>query len=391
VDLDRFKLVNDSLGHLAGDALLKIAADRMVRSLRSTDTVARLGGDEFVILRDDPPLGTKGLAELAEKIRSSIAAPAEISGRSFTVTASIGIASFPGDGQVPDELLAHADAALQRAKELGRDHFQFYSATRTGRATEHISFAEDMRQALAGNEFVLNYQPQIHLKTGRIRGAEALVRWQHPDRGLVPPGRFIPLAEEIGLIGPIGKWVIETACAQNAQWQRDGSPPITVSVNVSARQFWNKDLVAHVKGALEKSGLEAKYLDLELTESMIMQDLAQAIATMQELKATGVSLSIDDFGTGYSSLSALKSFPISRLKIDQSFIQALSHDEDDRAIVTAVISLGQKLKLIVTAEGVETDAQLAFLRENGCDEVQGFHFSRPLLPNDLADLLNAEH
>ena len=391
VDLDRFKLVNDSLGHLAGDALLKIAADRMVSCLRSTDTVARLGGDEFVILLNDPPPGTKGLAQIAEKIRSSIAAPAEISGRHFTVTASMGIASLPEDGLGPDELLANADAALYRAKELGRDHFQFHSATKTRSATERLSFAEDLRQALAAHEFVLNYQPQIDLKTGRICAAEALIRWQHPRLGLVPPKKFISLAEEIGLIVPIGKWVIETACAQNAQWQKDGLPPITVSVNVSGRQFWNKELVGHVKGALEKSALRAKYLDLELTESVVMQDLLRAVAAMKELKAIGVRLSIDDFGTGYSSLSALKSFPVGCLKIDQSFIKALSNDDDDRAIVAAVISLGQKLKLRVIAEGVETEEQLRFLQENGCDEVQGFHFSRPIMPDDLANLLKAEH
>jgi len=390
VDLDRFKLVNDSLGHLAGDSLLKITADRMVSCLQSTDTVARLGGDEFVILLSDPPAGTKGLAPIAERIRSSIAVPAEISGQRFTITASMGIASFPEDGLTPEELLASADAALYRAKELGRDHFQFYSAIMTGSAAERLSFAEDLRQALAAHEFVLNYQPQIDLKTGQICAAEALIRWEHPVLGLVPPGKFIPLAEEIGLIVPIGRWVIETACAQNAQWQKDGLPPIIVSVNVSARQFWNKELVSHVKGALEKSGLAPKYLGLELTESMIMQDLLQAISTMQELKAIGVRLSIDDFGTGYSSLSALKSFPVACLKIDQSFIKALSDDDDDRAIVAAVISLGQKLKLRVIAEGVETDEQLKFLRENGCDEVQGFHFSKPIPPDDLASLLKAQ-
>jgi diguanylate cyclase (GGDEF)-like protein/PAS domain S-box-containing protein len=390
VDLDRFKQVNDRLGHLAGDSLLKITADRMVSCLRSTDTVARLGGDEFVVLLTDAPVGTKGLAPIAEKIRSSIAAPAEISGRQFTVTASMGVASFPEDGLATEELLASADIAMYRAKELGGDRFQFHSAIMTATATERFSFAEDLRRALAAQEFVLYYQPQIDVKTSQICAVEALIRWQHPVLGLVPPAKFISLAEEIGLIVPIGKWVIETACAQNVQWQKDGLPPITVSVNVSARQFWNKELVGHVKGALEKSGLAAKYLDLELTESMIMQDLLQAIATMHELKAIGIRLSIDDFGTGYSSLSALKSFPIACLKIDQSFIKALSNDDDDRAIVVAVISLGQKLKLRVIAEGVETGEQLAFLKENGCDEVQGFHFSRPIAPDDLANLLKAQ-
>lgn len=388
LDLDRFKLVNDSLGHLAGDEVLKIAADRMVSCLRATDTVARLGGDEFVILLSDPPLAEKGIVQVIEKLRTSVARPIEISAQRFRVSASIGVASFPDDGQDPETLMANADAAMYHAKELGRDNYQFYTAALSASATERLSFAEDLRRALANDEFVLHYQPQIDLETGRIFAVEALVRWQHPVLGMLQPGDFIPLAEETGLIVPIGRWVLETACVQNARWQEDGMVPITVSVNVSARQFADKDLVEHVKAALEKSGLGARYLDIELTESMIMQDLHRGITTMKELEALGTKLSIDDFGTGYSSLSALKSFPINRLKIDQSFIKGLSSGEDDdRAIAAAVISLGQKLKLRVIAEGVETEQQLAFLRQNGCDEVQGFHFSKPIKPDDLANLL----
>ena len=387
LDLDKFKLVNDSLGHQAGDTLLKIAADRMSHCVRSSDTVARLGGDEFVILLHDPPKRIKTLTPLFERIRASIAEPVEIAGQQFTISTSMGVASFPEDGKDPEQLLAHADAAMYRAKELGRDNFQVYSASMTESTTERLSLVEALRQALAAEEFSLYYQPQIDLKTGRIFAVEALLRWQHPELGPIPPSKFIPLAEESGLILSIGKWVIETACAQNAQWQRQGLPPIVVSVNVSARQFGDKDLVREIKAALHKSGLAPEHLDLELTESMLMQDLPQAVATMHELEALGVGLSIDDFGTGYSSLSALKNFPIARLKIDQSFIKGLHDCEGDRAIAAAVISLGQKLKLRVIAEGVETDQQLAFLKENGCDEVQGFRFSRPVLPGRLAELL----
>lgn len=388
LDLDKFKLVNDSLGHLAGDEVLKIAADRMTGCLRATDTVARLGGDEFVILLSDPPLVGKGIAQIIEKVRTSIAKPIEISAQRFRVTASIGIASYPADGHDPETLMANADAAMYYAKELGRDNYQFYTPALSVSATERLSLAEDMRRALANDEFVLHYQPQIDLQNDRIFAVEALVRWQHPILGLLQPGEFIPLAEETGLIVPIGRWVLETACAQAAQWQRDGMLPITVSVNVSARQFADRDLVAHVKVALEKSGLDPKYLDIELTESMIMQDLHRGILTMTELEALGTKLSIDDFGTGYSSLSALKSFPITRLKIDQSFIKGLSSgDDDDRAIAAAVISLGQKLNLRVIAEGVETEQQLAFLQQNGCDEVQGFHFSKPVRPDEIAKML----
>lgn len=391
LDLDRFKFVNDSLGHLAGDEVLKIAADRMTRCLRATDTVARLGGDEFVILLSDPPLSEKGVAQIIEKVRTSIAKPIEILAQRFRLSASVGVASFPEDGQDPETLMANADAAMYHAKEQGRDNYQFYTPAMSVSASERLSLAEDIRRALVNDEFVLHYRPQIDLQNGRIFAVEALVRWQHPVLGLLQPGEFISLAEETGLIVPVGKWVLETACVQNAQWQRDGVVPITVSVNVSARQFADKDLVEHVKGALEKSGLAAQYLDIELTESMIMQDLHRGIMTMKELESLGIQLSIDDFGTGYSSLSALKSFPITRLKIDQSFIKGLSSGEDDdRAIASAVISLGQKLNLRVIAEGVETEQQLAFLKQNGCDEVQGFHFSKPVKPDDLADLLERQ-
>lgn len=391
LDLDRFKLVNDGLGHLAGDEVLKIAADRVVSCLRATDTVARLGGDEFVVLLSDPPLSGSGIAQIIEKVRARLAEPIVIAAQQFSLTASMGVASFPEDGHEAETLLANADTAMYHAKELGRDNYQVYSAALSASATERLSLAEGLRRALTNNEFVLYYQPQIDLQTGRIFAVEALIRWHHPVLGLVQPGEFIPLAEETGLIVPIGKWVLETACLQNAQWQKDGMLPITVSVNVSARQFADKELVGSVKAALEKSGLSPSYLDLELTESMIMQDLHRGIMTMKELEALGIRLSIDDFGTGYSSLSALKSFPIARLKIDQSFIAGLaSGEEDDQAIAAAVISLGQKLNLRVIAEGVETERQLEFLQQNGCDEVQGFHFSKPIKAEDLASLLRRE-
>ncbi|MEO6013975.1 MAG: EAL domain-containing protein [Devosia sp.] len=390
-DLDRFKMVNDSLGHLAGDTLLTIAAGRMVGCLRSTDTVARLGGDEFVILLNDVGEGPDGVMRTIEKVRSSLSERVDVLGQEFTVTTSIGVATFPDNGHTAEELLTAADAAMYRAKELGRDNVQFHSSVvTTSAASKRLQLAEGLRRALANDEFVLHYQPQIDLKSGKIFAVEALIRWQHPELGLLSPDAFIGLAEETGLIVPIGRWVIKQACAQNAVWQAEGMRPIAVSVNVSARQFGNNGLVDDVRRALEQSGLAASYLDLELTESMIMQDLGQAIKTMKDLEALGVRLSIDDFGTGYSSLSALKSFPIARLKIDRSFVAGLSSDEGDRAIATAVISLGQKLNLRVIAEGVESDEQLKFLTDNGCDEVQGFKFSKPIAPADVVALMKRQ-
>lgn len=386
MDLDNFKLINDSLGHKAGDAVLKTVADRMQHCLRATDTLARLGGDEFVIVLFDQPDQAEDIAPILQKICNTIAQAIDVGAQKLQVTCSMGVASYPGDGADIDALLMNADAAMYRAKELGRNNYQFYTAEMNAKVHEKLVLQDALRNAIASSEFVLHYQTQVNLQSGRMFGVEALIRWQHPVRGMVSPVDFIPMSEETGLIVPIGDWVLHTACRQNKAWQDAGLPRITISVNVSARQFKEKSLVSRVAHALQESGLEARYLELELTESLIMQDLQQAIATMRELKMMGVQLSIDDFGTGYSSLSALKSFPIARLKIDQSFVRDLPDDEDDKAIVMAVISLGHKLNLRVIAEGAETEQQLAFLRDNDCDEIQGYYFSKPVSAMEIEKL-----
>ncbi len=389
VDLDNFKYINDSLGHNAGDELLKAVASRMVACVRATDTVVRLGGDEFVILLFDQPKNAEIVSETMQKIQAAIREPVEVDGHTFRVTSSFGVANYPDDGTDADTLLAHADAAMYRAKEIGRDNFQFYTPELNAKVHDKFLLQEELRNAVLRREFVLHYQPLIELRTGRVFAVEALIRWNHPTTGLIAPIEFVPLAEESGLIVPIGDWVLHEACRQNKAWQDAGLPAMTMCVNVSARQFKEKNLVSRVVDALKASGLDAKYLELELTESLIMQDVEQAVATMRELQGLGVQLSIDDFGTGYSSLSALKTFPVARLKIDRSFIDHLPHDEHDRAVASAVISMGKKLNLRVVAEGVETDDQVAFLRENDCDEMQGYHFSRPVASQELEALLKA--
>jgi diguanylate cyclase (GGDEF)-like protein len=316
VDLDNFKIVNDSLGHNAGDELLKTVASRMVDCVRATDTVVRLGGDEFVILLLDQPKSADIISQTVQKLRAAIAVPINVGGHDLRVTSSMGIANYPNDGVDADELMANADAAMYRAKEIGRDNFQFYTPALNTKAHEKFLLQEELRNAVVHSQFVLLYQPQVDLRSRRIFAVEALIRWKHPTLGVVPPIKFIPIAEETGLIVPIGDWVLREACRQNKAWQGAGLPHMNICVNVSARQFKEKNLVARVVHALQDSGLEAKYLELELTESLIMQDVEQAVETMKELQSLGVQLPIDDFGTGYSSLSALKNFPVARLKID---------------------------------------------------------------------------
>ncbi|MEI9426469.1 EAL domain-containing protein [Mesorhizobium sp. Cs1299R1N3] len=390
IDLDNFKLVNDTLGHNAGDMLLKAVASRMVECVRATDTVVRLGGDEFVVVLFDQDPNVDLIAATLQKIRTTIAEPVCLGEHHIRATASMGVANYPDDGATTDMLLANADAAMYRAKELGRDNFQFYAPEFNATAQEKFLLQEELRNALARAEFTLLYQPQVDLRSGNVFAAEALIRWNHPSLGLIAPMKFIPMAEETGLIVPIGDWVLHEACRQNKAWQDAGLPPLVVCVNVSARQFKEKNLISHVVDALTDSGLEAKYLELEVTESLIMQDVEMAVATMNQLQSLGVQISIDDFGTGYSSLSALKTFPVARLKIDKSFINDLATDENDQAVASAVISLGQKLNLRVIAEGVETDDQIAFLRKNNCDEMQGYHFSKPVSAHGIARLLHKE-
>lgn|GEM_PF-165794 len=387
VDLDNFKLINDSLGYNAGDELLRVVADRLAQCVRRTDTVVRLGGDAFVVVLFDQTEKADVITPTLQKIRDAIGQAVEVSGRKLHITCSIGLSTYPTDGEDTKTLLRNADAAMHRAKELGGDNFQFYTAELNTTIHERLSLQEGLRNAIDRDEFPLLYQPQLDLRSGEITGVEALIRWQHPELGLVSPAQFIPLAEETGLIVPIGEWVLRTACKQNKAWQDAGMAPITMSVNVSARQFMEKDLVNRVAAALKESGLEAKYLELELTESLIMRDVDQAIATMRELQAMGIHLSIDDFGTGYSSLSALKHFPIVRLKIDQSFVRNIPSDHDDKAIASAMVALAHRLDLKVIAEGVESEEQLTFLRDNNCDEVQGYHFSKPITASEVELLL----
>src|SRR3984957_16593617 len=343
----------------------------------------------FVILLFDRPKNVDLISATLQTIRAAIAEPICVDGRNLQVMSSIGIANYPNDGTDADTLQANADAAMYRAKEMGRDNFQFYKPELNIRVHERFVLQEELRNAILRSEFVLLYQPQVDLRTGRIFAVEALIRWRHPALGMTAPAKFIPIAEETGLIVLIGDWALREACRRNKAWQEAGLPPMTICVNVSARQFMERNWVGRVADALRDSGLEARYLELELTESLIMQDAEQAVETMKELQRLGVQLSIDDFGTGYSSLSALKRFPVGRLKIDKSFINNLPDDENDKAVVSAVISLGQKLKPQTTAEGVETEAQAAFLRENNCDEMQGYFFSKPLPASDIEEMIRA--
>ena len=387
IDLDNFKTVNDSLGHNAGDELLKTVATRMAACVNTTDTVVRLGGDEFVILLLDLPKNSDLVSQKLQKLRKTLSDTIKLAGHDINITSSIGIANYPTDGSDADTLLANADAAMYRAKNLGRDNFQFYTPEMNTAVHEKFKLQEELRYAVARSELVLDYQPQADLRTGEIFAVEALVRWNHPKRGRLAPDKFIGLAEETGLIVPIGDWVLHEACRQNKAWQDQGLQKLRICVNVSARQFRERSLVSRVQHALETTGLKADYLELEITESLIMQDVEQAIATMQELSAMGIQISIDDFGTGYSSLSALKAFPVSRLKIDKSFINNLTNGERDKAVTSAVISLGQNLNLRVIAEGVETAEQEAFLRANNCDEMQGYLLSRPVGASAIENLL----
>ncbi len=386
VDLDRFKFVNDTLGHEAGDTLLKTLAGRLKSAAREADTVARLGGDEFVLVLPDHTDDVTGM-EVLTRIMDAVAQPLVIEEHEFLLTCSIGVATFPNDGDSAESLTKHADIAMYRAKEMGRNTFQFYTAAMNERTLDRLSIEADLRHALEREEFVLHYQPQVSLESGRIVAMEALLRWNHPLHGMIAPARFIGLAEEMGLIIPIGAWVLRTACQQTVAWQQAGLGELRVAVNLSARQFTQKSLVQSIAGVLSATGLEARLLELELTESMVMHDIDNAIAILRNLKGLGIHISIDDFGTGYSSLAYLRRFPIDVLKIDQSFVNDLNSDPDDAAIVVSIISLAHSLRLCVIAEGVETAEQLAFLRRHGCNQMQGYYFSRPLTAGAFEALL----
>jgi diguanylate cyclase (GGDEF)-like protein len=386
IDIDRFKFINDSFGHTIGDSFLKTISERLQAAIRKSDTVARLGGDEFVVVlpeQSDASLTSEALQRIMEAVTKEIT----FRQQDFFLTCSMGVAVYPLDGGTADALLERADIAMYYAKDKGRNNFQFHTPDMNAMVQERLRIETDLRRAIEREEFELYYQPQLDLHTGQVTGMEALIRWNHPEQGIVPPAGFIRIAEETGLIGPIGAWVLRTACARNKAWQEAGLPHLKVAVNLSARQFTQNDLVGMVAAVLSETGLAPHCLEIELTESLVMKDVDQAISIMLELKALGVKLSLDDFGTGYSSLSYLKRFPIDVLKIDRSFVADIARDADDAAIVMSIISLAHNLKLRVIAEGVEDIEQLEYLRRNGCDEMQGYYFCRPLPPDDFEKML----
>jgi len=386
VDIDNFKYINNSLGHNTGDQLLKAVTERLGSCLRDGDTVARQGGDEFVIVLPDQ-VSDDHASQVVKRILAAIARPFLINDREFNITCSIGASFFPQDGADGETILKNADAALYGAKELGRNTFQFYAKEIDARINERLVLESSLRRAVEREEFLLQYQPQVHLDRGEIMGAEALIRWRHPELGIVSPDKFIPLAEETGLIEPIGEWVLRAACAQNKAWQDARLPAITVSINLSSRQFRQKGLADTIARALRDTGLNADCLGLELTESLVMHNAAAGALMLQNLKQMGVKLSIDDFGTGYSSLSYLRRFPIDELKIDQSFVRDVMTDPDDAIIAKAIIALAHGLNLKVTAEGVETKEHIDFLQGRRCDQAQGFYFGRPLHSCEFEELL----
>lgn len=386
LDLDGFKYVNDTFGHMMGDQLLQSVARRLTACVRNSDTVSRQGGDEFVIMLTDD-VHEQDVILIAEKILSALAAPYNVEHLELQVSASIGIALYPADGQDSEMLIKHADTAMYHAKSSGRNCFQFFKDEMNVRAVERQSLEGNLRQALERQEFVLHYQPKVNLETGAITGVEALLRWEHPERGLMLASQFVPIAEECGLIVPIGKWVMREACRQSQAWIDAGLHPNAIAVNVSAREFREKGFLENVASILTDTRLDPRCLEIELTENEMMRHGKSSAIAHAALKKMGVRLTVDDFGTGYSSLSALRSFPIDTMKIDQSFVRDVTTDDEDAAIVSAMIGMGTSLKHRVVAEGIETQGQLAFLRERRCEQGQGDYFSPPLRADECAELL----
>ncbi len=386
MDVDRFKVINDSLGHELGDALLRQIAARLRKNSRPDATVARMGGDEFVALIENQE-DVLSLSTCTQQLVEQLSAPYILGGKDCHVTISLGISIFPSDGGDSQTLLKAADVAMYRAKETGRNNYQYYSPTMNVHTADRLQLESDLRHALKRGEFLLYYQPKVEIATGLISGVEALLRWQHPLRGVVSPSQFIPLAEETGLIVPIGEWVLATACARNKAWQDGGQPQLNVAVNLSARQFADPMLLSRLTQIIRSSGLDPASVELEITESVVMSNGELAVAALEKLKAIGVQIAIDDFGTGYSSLSYLKRFPIDTLKIDRSFIRDIPADAGDKKITRAIIAMAQSFKLTVVAEGVETADQLAFLRAQRCDIAQGYFLYRPLPEEEVAGVL----
>nr|MCU0570755.1 EAL domain-containing protein [Oculatellaceae cyanobacterium Prado106] len=386
LDLDRFKLINDTLGHAAGDLLLQGFANRISQCLSGHDTVARWAGDEFTLLLPQIK-GVEDAIAIAQTIMEALKAEFELEGRNLRVSSSIGIAIYPTHGQDGETLLKNADAALYRAKEAGRNGYNLYNSNINSDASARLTLESHLHRALERNEFALYYQPQVNVVTGEIIQMEALVRWQHPEMGLVPPGMFIPLAEETGLIVPLGEWVLRTACAQNRAWQLAGLHPIRVAVNLSAHQFKEPKLMDMIKRTLRETQLDPAYLELEITETTVMNDMERTRLILQELHEMRVSIALDDFGTGYSSLSYLKAFPFHTLKIDRSFVCDVTTDPNDKAIVAAIVAMAKVLNLKLVAEGVENKMQENLLRSLGCEEVQGYFFSKPVTALEATELL----
>jgi diguanylate cyclase (GGDEF)-like protein/PAS domain S-box-containing protein len=386
LDLDGFKIINDSLGHSVGDLLLKQIADRLKRFSRDQDTVARLGGDEFLIVLSDVK-DIPDAAVAAERLMDAMTGGFVVQGHPLSVSCSLGISIFPEHGVDGETLIKHADAAMYSAKDNGRNNIQLFTDQMNVQAVERLALESSLRRALEKKELFLVYQPQMDVATGKITGLEALLRWQHPELGLVPPDRFIRIAENSGLIIPIGEWVLRAACSQARRWQDEGIPAVVVAVNVSAVQFRQPGFCKLIKRVLEETGLAPQYLGLELTEGLLLADADVTFAVLQDLKAMGLSLAIDDFGTGYSGFSYLRHFWVSKLKIDRSFIRDVAVNPDDAAITAAIISMAKSLRLKAVAEGVENEAQMSFLRAHHCDEIQGYYFSRPLTAEKAADKL----
>lgn len=388
LDLDHFKRVNDSLGHSIGDELLCAVSTRLAATVRRVDTLARLGGDEFILAM--PGIQAAAAAEVARRLIEACGVPFVVGGHDLTVTPSIGICIHPQDGADMETLLKNADVAMYKAKEQGRNTFQFYTAEMNTTTLDRLMMESSLRRAVKQQEFVLHYQPLVSLQSGLIIGVEALIRWQHADLGMIMPDKFIRVAEETGLINPLGDWVLGEACRQAQSWIDSGLPPMVMAVNVSPVQFRQLGFVDAVAGALAASGLEAGLLELEVTEGTVMHDADINLGTLTALDRMGVELAVDDFGTGYSSLAYLKRFPVSKLKIDRSFVRDLEVDPDDRAIASTIVSMGRNLRLTVLAEGVETAEQLALLRNMDCDMAQGYYFSRPLTADAIAELLRTQ-
>jgi diguanylate cyclase (GGDEF)-like protein/PAS domain S-box-containing protein len=389
LDLDRFKNINDSLGHQVGDQLLIQLTQRLSSGVRAGDTIARFGGDEFAILLDDIA-SEQDISQLAKKILDTMISSFVIKDHEFFITASIGVSIFPNDGDDPDTLIRNADVAMYRAKDLGRNNYQFYSNEMSARAFKQLTLENSLRHALKRNEFSLLYQPQVEIKTRHIVGVEALLRWQHPELGLIMPSDFIPLLEETGLIVEVGDWVLQTALEQAAHWHQAGFDSLKVSINLSGRQFNDPGFISTLESAVNDTGLNPRLIELELTESMLMRNASKTVSALNTLNQLGIGIAVDDFGTGYSSLNYLRRFPISTLKIDRSFIRDVINDPDDRAITTAIIVMAQSLNLVVIAEGVESEEQTSFLENLDCDQIQGNIFSSPVLPLQVTGMLNTQ-